>query len=780
MDAGIHPTASSFVVMTARGMPEPRKRGLAPLAPIQRSIAPAVPAADDNVAEQSAKGSKKPSEVTITPNNLNDDGSGSDSEDELSQHLAKCAEAVAELSSMIEQATERWQSRRRYTRHGLTPAFQATHKAMKKLWAYEVDLELSSGDESPSPAIPSVSASGENLKSPYDWKTAYQRSLSPGGRRVTHSGSASPSAALSDQYRYERHSSYKSSRTSDGQIPGVVPISTQTYIDVPPGRLSARPGFRSDVYSGRPPRDVPIEASTSRTRRFSVDPDRGQPISSRRRAKASNPVANRQPTPPALDVTPANDDSGEITCICGFRDDDGCSVACDSCNTWQHQQCYFPEYKNQFLPDNLEHFCVECKPRPLDAAVAKARQIARREEEANRIKLRSRGAKKKPKKPGPINSWSLDTRRDDQLSLDDVEPSRPPRTQPALSITLPDGFIITNPSDETQVQHQVNPPLPEKRQPRLTLATPLGSISPPQSSHRPASSIHPTPPENTKLDDYSAAGRSASEPDFEDLDIDMTAFGVGFAMPDPKEFGAWVEATSWMDPRFASKNSAVSNSKDHDRAWLQLLPQPVDPISVVDVGKGKGTEHPSTVSPSESVQMPYRASVEDDKDEEDAEDAEEKAVSILDEQTDSSHWPPQKQSPASSSAHTAPPAYNPADHAPRPENRRFQPSSHTSQQAYWTPEPPGYPPHLRTTGSDGPDPPIHYARSLSRALSKEQKELEQKLQAELFEQVENAVFNALRSGQQPMPEISVSQPPRESAEFSAVDDLLREWTVLDV
>jgi hypothetical protein len=54
-----------------------------------------------------------------------------------------------------------------------------------------------------------------------------------------------------------------------------------------------------------------------------------------------------------------------IKCICTYGDDDGNTVYCDNCETWQHIECYYP---NQNVPEL--HLCAECKPRPLDRKAA--------------------------------------------------------------------------------------------------------------------------------------------------------------------------------------------------------------------------------------------------------------------------------------------------------------------------------------------------------------------------------------------------------------------------
>lgn len=126
--------AHSFTVMNVTDVPQPHQLDLG-------AMARHVPQGDFGT-----RGSQSNRSTGAGTRSMKDTGDiqqvgRSDSEDELLQHLEKCADAVAELSAMIEQATQRWQVLNRYERHGLTPAFQATHKAMKKLWAFEVDFE---------------------------------------------------------------------------------------------------------------------------------------------------------------------------------------------------------------------------------------------------------------------------------------------------------------------------------------------------------------------------------------------------------------------------------------------------------------------------------------------------------------------------------------------------------------------------------------------------------------------------------------------------------------
>lgn len=105
---------------------------------------------------------------------------------------------------------------------------------------------------------------------------SYHRQLSPGSRRLNNPGRVSDSAA--NTYGYERNNSYTSPRASVG---GVIPISTQTFVNVPPpaGTVTTRPPEsregRPEAYSGR------VQGSyTDRPRRSSLIDNQRASISS--------------------------------------------------------------------------------------------------------------------------------------------------------------------------------------------------------------------------------------------------------------------------------------------------------------------------------------------------------------------------------------------------------------------------------------------------------------------------------------------------------------------
>jgi hypothetical protein len=114
------------------------------------------------------------------------------------------------------------------------------------------------------------------------------------------------------------------------------------------------PGFR------------PQTRRTSRSTLTTKEPDLG-PIQLPPLLKANFPGEN--------DVEEQKEES-VIKCICGFSDDDGNTVLCKECDTWQHIVCYYESA--QHVPD--VHECADCLPRLVDPKAAKEHQTKRREQ----------------------------------------------------------------------------------------------------------------------------------------------------------------------------------------------------------------------------------------------------------------------------------------------------------------------------------------------------------------------------------------------------------------
>jgi hypothetical protein len=96
----------------------------------------------------------------------------------------------------------------------------------------------------------------------------------------------------------------------------------------------------------------------------------------------------------APEQEPAEEEPYTIKCICDYFEDDGNTIYCETCVTWQHIECYYPDNIDEACAEDFTHFCVECNPRPLDYQRAIAHQRARRP-----LQLAGVVADKKPKRP---------------------------------------------------------------------------------------------------------------------------------------------------------------------------------------------------------------------------------------------------------------------------------------------------------------------------------------------------------------------------------------------
>lgn len=129
-----------------------------------------------------------------------------------------------------------------------------------------------------------------------------------------------------------------------------------------------------------------------------------------------SPLPNGNLSPPNA----ADEEEYTIKCICGYNDDDGNTVFCEKCDTWQHIECY---YHGKKVPD--VHFCTDCAPKDTfpDINADKARERQRRAREplegGGDRRVKRPNAKAQKKKPRDTltnndqpNSWTNHERQD--------------------------------------------------------------------------------------------------------------------------------------------------------------------------------------------------------------------------------------------------------------------------------------------------------------------------------------------------------------------------------
>jgi hypothetical protein len=131
---------------------------------------------------------------------------------------------------------------------------------------------------------------------------------------------------------------------------------------------------------------------------------------------APPPPAFLNGSPAALDGAIDEEESSTIKCICGFSDDDGNTVLCEKCDTWQHIVCYYESAGH--VPD--VHECTDCLPRSVDTKSAVEKQRQRRElhnigERKGRPRTSTKSHKKRAKDPLGLvqpNGWAVHSNTD--------------------------------------------------------------------------------------------------------------------------------------------------------------------------------------------------------------------------------------------------------------------------------------------------------------------------------------------------------------------------------
>ena len=137
-------------------------------------------------------------------------------------------------------------------------------------------------------------------------------------------------------------------------------------------------------------------------RPLSITTQLATPIQSAFNSTASISANDALPIVEAVDEEPYT-----IKCICDYSDDDGMTIYCETCDTWQHIDCFYPGRIEDAQKKEFDHSCADCKPRPLDRRLATERQRLQRQNKAG-----NDNGDKKTKRP-PSKSHKKKTKPSD-------------------------------------------------------------------------------------------------------------------------------------------------------------------------------------------------------------------------------------------------------------------------------------------------------------------------------------------------------------------------------
>ncbi|CEJ85938.1 Putative Phd-finger domain-containing protein [[Torrubiella] hemipterigena] len=102
----------------------------------------------------------------------------------------------------------------------------------------------------------------------------------------------------------------------------------------------------------------------------------------------------------ANEESDAEEEGGKIKCPCNRPDDDGDIIYCETCDTWQHIECFYPDNQEEATREDFAHSCHDCKPRPLD----RQRALRRRTKGKGKA-LEAQKSQKRQRKDSPSSEW---------------------------------------------------------------------------------------------------------------------------------------------------------------------------------------------------------------------------------------------------------------------------------------------------------------------------------------------------------------------------------------
>lgn len=178
--------------------------------------------------------------------------------------------------------------------------------------------------------------------------------------------------------------------------------------------------------------------------------------------------------------TAEDEEHNTIKCICDFSDDDGQTIFCETCLTWQHIACYYPGHEQEALRVDFSHSCVDCKPRSLDFSRAREHQRARLSvsvvEEVTDRKPKRHPTKSHKKKPRPSelqiqhgNSTNHHEHTKHSASHDHGQAPKKPKSSHRTSQSISSQAPKRSPSYGNSKPNPAPPPSPATTPPELPL-----------------------------------------------------------------------------------------------------------------------------------------------------------------------------------------------------------------------------------------------------------------------------------------------------------------------
>ncbi|KOS17954.1 SET domain-containing protein 3 [Escovopsis weberi] len=175
----------------------------------------------------------------------------------------------------------------------------------------------------------------------------------------------------------------------------------------------------------------------------------------------------------------ADEEPYTIKCICKFKGDDGNTIYCETCDTWQHIDCFYPDNREEAIREDFAHSCADCNPRPLNRqkAIERVSQLGTSKGESDnsdkKTKRTPSKSHKKKSKPSdaPVNGHFGSIEGGKHASSNDPHhnhhPSKKSKTSHRPSLSLSSQPPKRSPSFGHPRSNPTHPPSPATTPPDL-------------------------------------------------------------------------------------------------------------------------------------------------------------------------------------------------------------------------------------------------------------------------------------------------------------------------